>query len=420
MLSPRNPLARVTLTVILIAAMVTLLALVILADEHDRVEVEDIAYIMAIGLDRTDSGLIELTCQIAVPAHGSGGEGGSGGSMPVMIVTVRGATMMDALRSLSQTSSKAPFWGQARVVVFGEQLAREGLAPVLDILTRNYETRRQMWVLATPGRARDVLGIKPQMENLPALLLSGLETEANYHSLAPQTTLHDLIVSTASTAEEPRVAAIKIRPTTEPVKQGSAENSSQSSGTMNQELYLDGCAVFRLDKLVGWLSGMESRGLSWMRGDASAGIISFNDAATGMQGSVEVLRSSSIMTAEVDPNNIGASQFTIRISGEGRLTEYYAGPNVTLSDTAKKIDDIIGSHMQYEAQQALTRLQADFKTDALGLGELVREQISNAAWDAVRDDWANIFLSVKVNIMVDFKLRRHGMTLDRLVPDTER
>lgn len=385
---------------------------------YDRVEVEDLAYILAVGFDLAPTGDIEVISQIALPANSEGGGGGGGGGggaggMPVSVAVATGKTAMEAFRHLAQASSKRPFWGQARVVVFGEALARRGLGPVLDILSRNYETRRLMYVMVCPGRAHDILTARPEIESMPALLLSGLEQMATFHSLAARTTLHDFLISVGAAGNEAFAARVMLEKQMDEIKSGTDRNEKT-------QLRIDGCGVFFQDRLVGWLDGPTTRGLLWLRGDADSSVISIDDSASGIKGSIEVTRASSEITAAIDPNDLANTRFTVRIRAVGRLTEEYCGPDVARRETVNLIDQLAANEIKAEALAAIAALQGELRSDVIGLGEKVRERLSNAAWDAVKAKWPGYFPKVKVEVNVDFKVSRHGMTLGRLTPDVQR
>jgi spore germination protein KC len=80
---------------------------------------------------------------------------------PVEIATVKGVTLFDAARNVIQELDRKSFYAHTNVIVISEEIAREGVLPVLDFFSRGREVRGYVWLcVAKNAQAKELLGIK--------------------------------------------------------------------------------------------------------------------------------------------------------------------------------------------------------------------------------------------------------------------
>ncbi|HWI53988.1 MAG TPA: Ger(x)C family spore germination protein, partial [Symbiobacteriaceae bacterium] len=120
-------------------------ALLLLTGCWSRVEVNDLAIVSLVGIDRTPEGEIELWINVVVPARAGGAPGagaptGQPGN-PFIMLNARGKTILHAATRLQRQLPRRLFWAHARVILLGERLARDGSLPAVDFLTRHRELR---------------------------------------------------------------------------------------------------------------------------------------------------------------------------------------------------------------------------------------------------------------------------------------
>src|SRR5690606_33066362 len=99
------------------------------------------AIILGLAIDYIeDAALYEVFVEMAIPsalagAEGEGG-GGQGGGPVSQVFGARGRTVFEALRGLEPIAPRELYWGDSELVVFSENLVRQGMAPVLDFFER--------------------------------------------------------------------------------------------------------------------------------------------------------------------------------------------------------------------------------------------------------------------------------------------
>lgn len=138
-----------------------------------RKELNELAIVLAAGLDSTPEGNIVLTVQIARPSALGGSQSGqqSGGGAQqnnVWVVSQEGESVLDATRYLESKVPRHIYWGHTVILILGEQLAREGIRKSINFFSRSPHTRETIWVMAARGEARDVLNSHSELESTSA------------------------------------------------------------------------------------------------------------------------------------------------------------------------------------------------------------------------------------------------------------
>src|SRR5690606_10571449 len=81
---------------------------------------------------------------------------GEGQGPPATNKSATGRTVSEAQTRLQKMLSRQLFWAQNAVILIGEDLAREGVADVLDFFTRSTQPRLNTALAVAVGRAKDV------------------------------------------------------------------------------------------------------------------------------------------------------------------------------------------------------------------------------------------------------------------------
>jgi hypothetical protein len=133
-----------------------------------------IGVIYAIGLEQDENKKqIICTVQIAIPSALK--QDASRNESAVEILEVRGATISDAIRNLTEKIDRFPDFSQNKVIVIDETLARKGIIPILDFFKRSYQVHNTQWIaIAKPGKVKEVLGEQHGIGNIQGSYLNDI------------------------------------------------------------------------------------------------------------------------------------------------------------------------------------------------------------------------------------------------------
>lgn len=400
--------------------MAILLIIVLLAATlsgcWSRREINELGIVTSLGFDKTPDGKIEITVEVVRPAViAKGGPGGGGGSKgkAYWIVNGTGETIIDAARNLNLKSPRRLFFAHMQVMVFGERLAREGLMPVMDRLSRSNEVRRINYMLVTPGRARDIIEAEPDIENLPSIGLRGLVERATVTSKSVVMDFKDFLADLASKSTSPVASKVEIYPDNRTRESWGGQGGSagtiggQAGGGVVKSVELTGAAVFRQDKLVGWLNQEESTGLLWIQGKVQR-TITIVPGLDGKKMAIETTRTTSKLKPQLKGDRI---VMTVQITQEGDIAEQMGQAKVDTPELVHRIDSRLAMQIKKQIEQTIKKAQRDLRADIFGFGAAVRRKYPKE-WAEIEPNWPRLFPEVEVVIDVRTNIRRRNMTTD--------
>ncbi len=137
------------------------------ADLH---EPNNIAYVVAVGIDKAKNDNYDITIQFARPVQISGGSGEGSGSGENITenITIEAPTLFGALNIANQLVSKKFDMSHAKLIVFSEEVAREGISNFMEAMTRSSQVRPNIYMAVAIGGAGSYLrAVKPMIEINP-------------------------------------------------------------------------------------------------------------------------------------------------------------------------------------------------------------------------------------------------------------
>ncbi len=374
----------------------------------DRKEIEDIGFVLGMGLDQGPDGTMEITFQLANPRAISGGAGVGGGaggggqekSPPLLVERIRETTVHEAVRSLEVKTNRRVSLVQLRVLVMGRKLAQAGLAATVGAIVRSREVRQTLMVMMADGTAEEILRLNPAMERDPSLFLEDLTRRAYERTAwAPRVHLHDFMVGYETLGKEPIL----------PIVHASRTDPALNGAPADTKPELRGTVVFSRDRIACELTPSETEMLLMLarRSRSFVETLPLPDEP-GRLLSLEV----STESQQVAVDLAGAEpRFTIQVRLEGEIREAEALPDRWATpDGIQRLGDALTDRLAGKANRLLKRLQQDCKADALGLGTRLQTRfVDYGAWE--RYDWPSHFPRATITAQIQTYIRRTGMTV---------
>ncbi|MCC5465783.1 Ger(x)C family spore germination protein [Pelosinus baikalensis] len=374
----------------------------------DRRELNDIGIVVAMGLDKDDlTGNIIVTSQVVRPGALKK-DGGGEPSSPVEVLTTQGNTVAEAVKNISKQFDRIAFFAHVKVLVISEQLAKEGLLPILDYFMRNSNMRTLAWlIIAKDVKAKEILITNYGIENVQANYLNNMIKNKGENSEV--STPDILTYLKAITSEGNPIGGVM------EIAEYPTMPTKEKKDVTTQGVKLSGTAVFKKDKLVGYLNNTETRGLNWVTGKVKTTIINIpspNEKEKLI--SINITKVSSRITPEMINGKIS---FTIEIKVDGDIAEQQDTSNYlknleSFETLEKEPKDII----EREIQATLNKIQTELGSDILGFSSAYNKKYPQE-WKSIKDDWNNIFPTVSSEVKVDVKLRRLGLMLKPITSD---
>lgn len=169
-----------------------------------------------------------------------------------------------------------------------------------------------------------------------------------------------------------------------------------------------GAAVFKGDRLVGWLDKSETRGLNWIRSKVKSGIIVIENPQTpGSSIGLEIVHGRGQSRVELADGQFVAR---IRVDVEGNFGDTTGFIDPEFDGLWASMERRMAEAIKQEIQAAVTKAQ-ELRTDYIGFGTSLYRS-NPKLWGQVQDDWQELLLpNMAVEIDVRAKLRRLGLVI---------
>lgn len=375
----------------------------------DLTEPEKLGLVTVVGVDLAGNNNIKVIIheakaqrQAGIGSAGGGG-GGGGGQTPFFVHMGTGSTIFEAVQVISSENNRRTFFAHTRAIVFSEELARSrGIKPIIDFFERNPEFRRNTWLLIAKNRQLDkILTINTTLGVNNGDILEDIIRNRQRNSLLAANRLGDFIELFEESGSDPYTAGVEAVEGNIVGGTGSDGGGTRESGKAN-DLKIADTAVFRGDKLAGWLEGRENRGLLWVKGKVKGGVLT--TTYEGKELSLQILR----MKSKVKPVITGGKmQINIRVDVETNVGESQADLDFSKKEVIEKIQQLQNEEVKKEIFMALDKSR-NLGTDVFGFGRHFHASYPEY-WKQIKDKWYDYYPNINVNIEVNSIIRHIGL-----------
>lgn len=374
------------------------LILILLSGCWDANELNELAIAVAYGIDKVDEEYL-VTAQVVNPGEI---EQAGGSTTPVTVYQENAATLLEAFRRMTTIAPRRIYGSHLRILVIGEELAKEGIGDVIDLLSRDPEIRNDFYIVVSRDvMAGDTLQVLTSLEDIPAnKLYAALETSEKNWAPTLTVTLDQLSAHLMEGGMEPMLTGVEVKG-----KVSTGESKENVTHIEPQtQLQYHGTAVFKEDKLVGWLNDPESKGVHYALNRVKSTIVVVPCESGGKAG-IELIDTDAELKAKAINHQPNGS---IHIQVEGKVSDVECrkldlSKKETISDLEKKTEkDIEG-----KIRDALTVTQGEYESDVFGFGKAIHRS-SPAYWKTVEKNWDHHFKDMPVDVSVDVTIRRTG------------
>jgi spore germination protein KC len=361
----------------------------------DRKELNEIGIVLAVALDKNKyTNEIIVSCEVVRPS--SLKKDGSNDRSSSEIVTGIGSTVFEAVRNISKKLDRKSFFSHNKIIIISESLAKDGVSPILDVFVRDPEIRLSVWlVIAKNTEARQLLSTGEGLDKIHAFYLNDMIKTKWANSEVQVLNLLDFYKKLLKSGVNPTTGALEI------VKQFN-----------NINLTLTGTAVFKKDKLVGYLNDKETRGLNWVTDEVKSGIINVPGVANSDQLiAINIKRSNSNIIPKVVDNKVS---FVIEVKEFGNIGEVQDTSDFLDLKLLSKIEDEQEKAIEKEIKASIERAK-ELHSDIFGFGNTLSRYYPKE-WEQKKDNWDTLFTELQYEINVKVNLRRSGQMLRPFAP----
>nr|WP_319487220.1 Ger(x)C family spore germination protein [uncultured Caproiciproducens sp.] len=310
----------------------------------------------------------------------------SGETSKAKLLETEGDTIFDGVREATSKSEKKLFFSECKVLIVSKEIAADGMAPLFDFATRDAEPRLTLNPMVSQAKtAGEIL----QQESVAGQLIGigvwkMLIQNSTYLSEAPNVKLFQ--ANNLLTGE----GASLILPTIK---------LSTSTDKVTPEL--SGTAVFKRDKLIGFLDKDQSKSLLLIKNQVNGGLL-LTEPDPGKGKVVLEIQANRTKITPVITNNV--LKVEININMTAALAEDETAKDYTTSDGLKKIEECAKKTLEKNVSELIKTVQTQYDSDIFGFGAIAYQN-KPEWWKQAKPKWDQTFRtldsSVTANVTID-------------------
>lgn len=373
----------------------------------DWVEVNQSSMLTGMAIEPGKNGMLRLTMEVLNPAEAQRVQTGSGGPA-TLLYTMEGKSISEASSRMNEMVERRIIFSHIHMVVVDESIARKGLNQIMDVLQRSRFVREDVLLLiAKDSPASDVLKIMYPSGQYASWKLR-LQINHFYRSWGgtPKSTLYNYTDAILSEGREPVLAAISVLGD---VKK--SENSKNITASSPEVIVkCAGSAVFKEDKLIGFITVPETRLLNLIR-----------DEIKGTSFAVPVKSNQEIATIRMYPMHTamdvslkdGRPNVKLNISGEGRVSSIDSDLPLDTAAGYRELEHIESNYLNEQIKATIGHVQKEFGVDIFGFGEYLNHH-HYSQFKIAKKDWNDHFKEANIKVSSRIAISRSDLKTRRL------
>jgi Ger(x)C family germination protein len=367
--------------------LICIISVILLTGCWDRSEINDIAFVVATGVDKGAKNKFLYSVQIPLPssmggAGSSGGGGGTSGEGPYLVAQGTGGNERQGIEEIQTKLSRRIYLGHRRVHIIGQSLAKAGISKSLNAIFTQPRSRISTFLLISNGDAVKLLKAQPRMEQYSG---EGMrEMSKNSLNMTARDALQDLY-------REGKDMIIPV------VNTASTTKTDKSK----KEVQMDSFAVFKEDKLAFSTNKDESAGILWLFEKMQKKSSSF-PVAKNEELSVQIFEQQTEPKLKIVD---GKPTFVLTVRTAGVLYENEANYRIEDPKTYRLIISKMENEIKEEIQAVLKHAHSQ-GVDVYGFGWYLFKN-NHQEWEQNwKDNWRSTLPNLKVSVVVDADIQR--------------
>ncbi|MBO9596949.1 MAG: Ger(x)C family spore germination protein [Cohnella sp.] len=355
-----------------------------------ELQLNQLAIVTAVGIENGHKpGTVRISAQIIRPsdARGQTGAPSGGTGQPIYSALAEGETIFDAIRNLGRFVSRRVYWAHNFLIVIREDYARNGIEGLVDFFTRNHELRMTTRVAVTSDSPAEMISTITGLEVVPGQAVDNLFRDNDIAGQAPSTNMMNLEEAFLSRSSEPVLARLSL------VSRGISNKKPQEHGSLKQ-VELIGAAAFKGDKMMGWLSPEETRGLLFFTEKLDSGIEVVDCPNDGNKLSLEFRDARLKVTPSYRNEQPG---FRISLRTKADVTE--SGCGTDIGKIRLDIERALEDQLKGNIEALLNKAQRQYHSDIVKLADVFRNKFPEE-WRKVGSQWSSAFSEAQIEIVV--------------------
>lgn len=406
-------------------------------------EPNEIAYVVALGIDSAENGSYKVTIQYANPTKISGGgdekSGGTSGGGMVENLVVEAPNIYSAIGLANQIDSKTFSLSHTKLVVFSREIAEKGLKNLTGLFIRSEELRPDVYLaVGIEGAEQYLEAINPVMEINPAKYYQlifdknkitglphgieknfffGIET-GDYDSLLPIAGIaqtedgsSDNTDSSGGGKDSENIPKTNEKQQNAPMNETPFEykmrnyTAGENAIALTNRSEAMGSAIFRKDKMVGILGSIDTELYKLLDNDYTHSYLTlYNENTPDYPITVKTVQRKA-PKYDIDIQN---KTINVKLFLDGDI--YSVPSDYNIDSDLEGFENKSAEYVAAACGEFMTRVTEEYESDIFRLNERCKKKfLTNEAYEKYKEtaDYKNFDIEVEV----DFEIKRTGLII---------
>jgi spore germination protein KC len=230
--------------------------------------------------------------------------------------------------------------------------------------------------------------------------LAATQPKLTGKSVFPRTL--DFVKAYYADGKEPVAGVVTLEKNSE---KPSGQNNSESGKNDDEKEYLfryEGLAVFKDDKLVGYLDGEETRAYNFVVNDIKSPAISSPDAMT----TARAFKSKAKIKTAFENNR---AIVDIKLKVGLIILEENQDVHLNSPGESKRLAQQFAGQIEEEISRTIRKVQKLYQSDIFGFGVVMHAQ-NPEVWKAIKSYWNDFFADADIRVQVEANVALTGET----------
>ncbi len=352
----------------------------------DYREVDKMTIVEGIAVDRAANGELLLTFE-AVDLQG----GKSETPIKSVLIESQGETFMSAIRNTISKDFPKLYFGHTTVVILSREIAEEGVIKIIDFLLRDAEPRLNVNLYVSEEKtASEILNYKPSMSEILSEELTNILDEQKNLAKALMVPAYKFVNAVTDEGVSAVLPSLCI-----------------TDNVDGKTIKLCGTAIFKEDKLQGFISDEETYALSFILDEVKGGVIVANiePETDKKKVSLEIMESSTKIKPQYSNNKLSVE---VNINTETFLNENMSSTDLNNEQKRKELKKNAEEQLKDRIERLIEKMQTGYGADIFGFGNSVYKNIPRI-WKDKGEEWDKIFRDLDVTVKTNIEIKHLGL-----------
>ncbi len=399
--------------------IVIIMAMILLNGLNNSRELNDLAIVSAIGIDKVENGNFKVSAIVLNPEKQDSGSSSSSASNKMIVYEREAPSVQEAIRNMILESPKRLYLAHMELLLVSEEVAKKDLVNALDFFIRDNEGSNDFLFVISKGTSpSQTLQVKTQAEEIPTEnIVKSIKASNKYVGITTNNLLDDTLENLLEEGEEVVMPSIVVVKSDKNEKDESESSGQENSGTTggeqeqgssnsstqeDEKILVDTLAYFKDNEFKGYMTKEESMAYTILRNKFKGGVIQIDKEDRLV---AEFVQCKANLTPKYENG-----QYIMDIEVKGICNIAETGKKLGNVDykSIEEYEKLISQELYTYIKQYVDKCTNEYDSDLMGYGKIFREKL-NKEYIKVKDVfYKEIFKNIKTNINVNIEFPNDG------------